>query len=233
MRWHAADTPQLCCLLSQVPLKPPRASRLSPQVYQQWQCRVMYYHWKKQRDNDPAGRCTELTGLHRLVATPGGRPDGLEDEIPSIFVSEYSGRQLMRFGGYRVINRPYSVNQLLARREVWASIEEDYVYIAETDHVMMHPIPNKAARGSPMAYVFNYMGPNPAHGSIVRRMWPEGGSDGYKRVQSIGPSPVIIHRLDLEAVAPEWEATAVKLKTDREADAALGYAPTSSHNRIE
>jgi len=193
------------------------------QVYQKWQCRVMYFHWKKQRANDPAGRCTEMTGFSRLVATPGGRPDGLEGEIPSIFVREYDGAQLSRFQGYRVINRPYSVVQLLEKADVWRSIAEEYIYIAETDHILMHPIPNSAKRGSPMAYVFNYMGPNPGYADIIRTAWPEGGAAGYRQVQSIGPSPVIIHRKDLEAIAKPWEETAVALKTNERANAALGW----------
>jgi hypothetical protein len=128
------------------------------QVYQQWQTRVAYFHWKKQRDADPAGACTEMTGFHRLVANSDGRPDGIEGEVPTFFVKEYSGRDLSRFRGYRVINRPHSVVQFLAS-EHWASISEEYIYIAETDHLLMQPggIPNRAARGSPMAYVFNYM----------------------------------------------------------------------------
>lgn len=123
------------------------------QVYQQWQCRVMYYHWKKQRANDPAGACTEMTGFSRLVATPRGAPDGLEGEIPSIFVKEFDPSMQMRFHGYRVINRPHSVVQLIETPELWKRIEEDYIYIAETDHILMHPIPNLASLGSPMAYV--------------------------------------------------------------------------------
>ena len=75
------------------------------------------------------------------------------------------------------------------------------MYIAETDHLLMHVLPNLASRGSPMAYVFGYMGANPAHAGIVKNAWPEGGADGYKRVQPIGPSPVVIHRDDLEKVA--------------------------------
>ena len=51
------------------------------QVYQQWQCRVMYYHWKKQRALDPAGACTELTGFTRLVAFQDGNPDGARPRL--------------------------------------------------------------------------------------------------------------------------------------------------------
>jgi hypothetical protein len=192
------------------------------QVYQQWQCRIMYYHWKKQRDADPAGKCTELTGFTRLVASNGGRPDGLEKEIPSYFATEYNGAELSRFHGYRVINRPYSVVQYL-KSAAWRAVAEEYVYIAETDHVMMHPLPNKAAEGSPMAYIFGYMGPNPAHAKIIQKAWPDGGGEGWKKVQSIGPSPVVIHKRDLEKVSKLWHETAVALKTDAAADSRLGW----------
>jgi len=192
------------------------------QPYQQWQCRIMYWHWKKQRDADPAGACTELTGLTRLVANGNGDPDGFEGEIPSVFVKEYSHAELMRFHGYRVINRPYSVVQFL-KTNAWRSIPEEYLYIAETDHILTQPLPNRAALGSPMAYIFGYMGPNPAHQGIIQRVWPEGGASGYKRVQSIGPSPVVIHRRDLEAIASSWEEIAVALKTNQEADNRLGW----------
>ena len=193
------------------------------QVYQQWQCRVMYYQWKKQRNNDPAGACTEMTGFTRLVAHGDATPDGLENEIPSFFVKEYTQRDYARFRGYRVINRPYSVTQLL-KSDYWKSqIREDYLFIAETDHILTQPLPNKASRGSPMAYIFNYMGPNPAHANIIKKAWPAGGMDGFRHVQSIGPSPVVIHRDDLEKIAKPWEETAVALKTDSEADGRLGW----------
>jgi len=42
-------------------------------------------------------------------------------------------------------------------------------------------------------------------------------------VQSIGPSPVVIHRKDLEAIAKTWEETSVSLKTEPEADSRLGW----------
>ena len=74
-----------------------------------------------------------------------------------------------------------------------------------------------------MAYIFNYMGPNPAHAKIIEKAWPSGGSTGWKRVQSIGPSPVLLHKKDLERIAKPWEETAVHLKTDPEADGRLGW----------
>ena len=61
-------------------------SQSSP--YQPWQSRIMYYHWKKQKAI--AGPCGDMGGFTRLCATPGGKPDGLEIEIPSVFTVELS-----------------------------------------------------------------------------------------------------------------------------------------------
>lgn len=75
----------------------------------------------------------------------------------------------------------------------------------------------------PILQIFNYMGPNPSYKDLITQVWPEGGSNGYRKVQSIGPSPVVIHKKDLEAIAKTWEDTAVALKTNPRADSALGW----------
>ncbi|KAG8467605.1 hypothetical protein KFE25_006657 [Diacronema lutheri] len=198
------------------------------QVYQQWQCRVMYRHWLKQRALDPKGACTEMTGFTRLVASAGARPDGIEDEVPSFFVHEYTNAELRQYNGYKVVNRPYSVVQLMAAPYWRERIPEEYVLIAETDHIFMQPIPNTAAPGAPSAYVFNYMGVNPAFEAIVHRHWRAGCGDSctapdYRTVQPIGPSPVLIHKPDLERVGAAWHKTAIALKLDPAADARLGW----------
>ena len=58
---------------------------------------------------------------------------------------------------------------------------------------------------------------------IIARAWPQGGMQGYKKVQPIGPSPVVIHKDDLKRIAKEWESTAVALKTNSRANNALGW----------
>lgn len=190
---------------------------------QQWQSRIMYYHWQKQRAMDPAGACTEMAGFTRLVAHGNGTPDGLERAIPSFFVREYSALERARFKGYVVMNRPYSVVQLLASRYWRTAVRAEYVYMAETDHILMDVLPNRARRSSPMAFHFKYMWPNSDRASIIEKVWPEGGASGYLRVQSTGPSPVMIHRADLERVASAWESTTVALKLDPRADKNMGW----------
>lgn len=197
------------------------------QIYQQWQCRIMYRHWLKQRAVD--GPCTEMTGFTRLVASQGAEPDGVEDEVPSVFVYEYTDVELRKFHGYRVVNRPYSVVQLLNHSAWKERITEEYVFIAETDHIFMHPVPNTAAPGRPSAYVFGYMQPNPDFRAFVHAKWGVGPGGNnrttpdFRTVQPIGPSPVIIHRTDLERVAAVWHETAIALKLDATAESRLGW----------
>ena len=95
----------------------------------------------KQRKLD--GPCTPMGGFTRLVASEGGAPDGLEVEMPSVFVKQYTTAEIARYGHFGVLNRPYSVVQWIDRGGM-AKLAEPYVYIAETDHVLMRPLPNLA-----------------------------------------------------------------------------------------
>ena len=54
------------------------------------QARIMYVHWKKQKAAQ--GRCGDMGGFTRLCATKGGKPDGLEIEIPSLFTPQVRPR---------------------------------------------------------------------------------------------------------------------------------------------
>ena len=113
-------------------------------VYQQWQARIMYHHWKKA--SAAGGKCTDMAAFTRLCATAGGRPDGLEGEIPTLFTVELSAQVLASHFHFGVLNRPNSVKQLMESTTLLAEIRKtsDYVLILETDHVIMRPIPNLA-----------------------------------------------------------------------------------------
>lgn len=71
----------------------------------------MYYHWKKQAALD--GECTDMTGFTRLVSSEDAKPDGMEKEIPSVFVKQLTDAELLTLGHFGVLNRPYSVVQAL------------------------------------------------------------------------------------------------------------------------
>ena len=108
----------------------------------------MYHHFKLQKSRDP---CGEMGGFTRLLTTRSGQDDGRShsDEIPTVVVSELSG---MEARGYVVANRPYSMKQFVRHPEFARRIVEDYVYIAETDHILLRPIPNLATPEMPAAF---------------------------------------------------------------------------------
>ena len=186
-------------------------------VYQQWQSRIMYYHFKKQRAAD--GKCTDMGGFTRLVASEGGAADGLEDEMPSVFVKQYTTAEIARYGHFGVLNRPYSVQQFLERGG-FASLPEPYVYIAETDHVLMKPLPNLAPPGKAAAFGFGYMHATSFHQSVIDRHSP---GTSWRSVQPVGPSPLIIKKGDLARLTPTWLNLSLALKLDQDADRRFGW----------
>mmetsp|Transcript_5600 Transcript_5600/g.16286 ORF Transcript_5600/g.16286 Transcript_5600/m.16286 type:complete len:444 (-) Transcript_5600:111-1442(-) len=175
----------------------------------------MYHHWKKA--SAAGGKCTDMAAFTRLCATAGGRPDGLEGEIPTLFTVELSAQVLASHFHFGVLNRPNSVKQLMESTTLLAEIRKtsDYVLILETDHVIMRPIPNLATPEKPAAFVFGYMFPQPSQQWVVEKYWP-GGS--YKSVQPVGPSPLLIHLDQLRRVYQKWLDFSLGLRSNSEAE---------------
>ena len=72
-------------------------------TYNQWQARIMYHHWKKQRAAD--GPCTDMAAFTRLCPSKDGIPDGVEKYIPTIFVKQLTTEVLAKYGHFGVLNR--------------------------------------------------------------------------------------------------------------------------------
>ena len=170
--------------------------------YQAWQTRIMYYHLKKLQMSNP---CTEITGFTRLLSSPNGALDALADEIPTVTATALSGGQACRGldenscdMGFPVMNRPHAITQFLAKLP--ASLTEEYVLIAETDHVFMSEPPNRATPDKPACFPFGYMDAKAATlRPIVSRF-----VDDPNIVDPCGPSPVLIHLPLLRKLTPEW-----------------------------
>ena len=187
-------------------------------VYQQWQSRIMYFHFVKQRKAD--GPCTDMTGFTRLVASENGEPDGLEGEVPSAFVRQYTTAEIAQYGHFGVLNRPFSVVQFI-QNGGFERIKEPHVWIAETDHVLMRPLPNLAHDdGRAAAFSFGYMHASYGHQSLIDRFAP---GVKYSDVQPVGPSPLMISKSKLALLAPEWLNMSLRLKVDKTADQRFGW----------
>ena len=193
--------------------------------YQAWQTRIMYYHFKKLQKANP---CTEMTGFTRMLNSDGARRDGLMDEMPTTLVHAldrgsgcHDSDQNTCDMGFPVMNRPHGVTQLLAQLDRGEHhIEEEYVLIAETDHVFMKEPKNRATPKMPACFPFGYMNAQaePLRGVVQRFV-----SANPKDVDPCGPSPVLIHLPQLRKLTPEWLSMSFALKRDAEADKHFGW----------
>lgn len=177
-------------------------------VYSQWQCRIMYYWYKKTKDmpGSSMGKFTRI--LHSGVS------DKLVDEIPT-FVVDPLPEGLDR--GYVVLNRPWAFVQWLEK----APIEEEYILMAEPDHIFVNPLPNLAYGNKPAGFPFFYIKPAD-HEKVVRKYYPE-ESGPLTDIDPIGNSPVIIKKSMLEDIAPTWVNISLRMKDDPETDKAFGW----------
>ncbi|CAL9109011.1 unnamed protein product [Musa acuminata var. zebrina] len=177
-------------------------------AYSRWQCRVMYYWYKRMKD----GEGSEMGGFTRVLHS--GKPDSLMDEIPTFVVNPLPAGVDR---GYVVLNRPWAFVQWLEK----ATIEEEYILMAEPDHVFVRPLPNLARDDYPAGFPFFYIKPA-EHSQIIRKFFPK-EKGPVTNIDPIGNSPVIIKKSKLEKIAPTWMNISLKMKEDPETDKAFGW----------
>jgi len=178
-------------------------------VYQAWQARVMYYHYKKQKAlQGPNG---QMGGFTRILHDSS---DGLEDEIPTCRVDRLQDEM-----GFVVLSRPWAFEQFFAK---CPEIEEDYILMAEPDHLYIKPIPNLMRGNNPAAFPFFYIVPHDQP-DILRRFLPGITDEEMFDIDPIGSSPTFIHKNDLKRLAPVWNNMSVALQSDPPAKKAWGW----------
>ena len=89
----------------------------------------MYYFYKKVKEAQ--GVDGQMGGFTRVLHD---KPDTLMDEIPTCAVARLDNEF-----GFVVMSRPNAFKQFF---EVCPPIEEDYILMAEPDHLYLRPIPN-------------------------------------------------------------------------------------------
>ena len=184
-------------------------------AYQQWQTRILYYHYVRLRREQP---CSDMGGFTRLLTTPGAKPDDLMNEIRTVVVEELNEQQTM---GFVVLNRPNSVLKALESGKL--QFEEEYVLVAETDHLLLKVLKNTATKDVALGYPFHYMNPTRDANTrnLVRRF--AGSDDVAARVQQVGPSPILVHMEALRKLVKPWYDLSFALKRDAAADAEFGW----------
>uniref|UniRef100_R7WBE7 Hydroxyproline O-arabinosyltransferase-like domain-containing protein n=1 Tax=Aegilops tauschii TaxID=37682 RepID=R7WBE7_AEGTA len=128
-----------------------------------------------------------------------------------------TGKSSSKSQGYIVLNRPWAFVQWLQK----ADIPEEYILMAEPDHLIVKPIPNLSRDGRAAAFPFFYIEPK-KYEKVLRKFFPE--KEGpITNIDPIGNSPVIIEKESLSRIAPTWMNISLAMKKDPEADKAFGW----------
>jgi len=167
------------------------------------------YHWFKEARRAPGGG--EMGGFTRILHS--GKPDEFVDEIPTFVADPLAeGDQ-----GYIVLNRPWAFVQWIQK----AYIKEEYILMAEPDHIIVKPIPNLSRDGRAAAFPFFYIEPE-KNEKVLRKFFPE-DKGPITKIDPIGNSPVIIEKGSLARIAPTWMNISIAMKKDPDADKAFGW----------
>ena len=180
-------------------------------VYQAWQVRVMYYWYRemKARQDPTSG---QMGGFTRVLHDDA---DALVDEIPTCVVSRLQNEM-----GFVVLSRP---NAFVEFFEKCPEIEEDYILMAEPDHLYLRPLDNLMRGDTPAAFPFFYIDPK-KYPKLIRRFAGEHMTDAaIEAMDPVGSSPVFLHKDDLRRVAPVWRDVTLRIKSDPEADKEWGW----------
>ncbi|KAJ1258281.1 hypothetical protein BS78_10G063300 [Paspalum vaginatum] len=180
----------------------------SGSAYNTWQCRVMY-HWFKEARRARGG--AEMGGFTRILHS--GAPDEFVDEIPTFVADPLPGGDQ----GYIVLNRPWAFVQWLKK----ADIKEEYILMAEPDHIIVKPIPNLSINGQAAAFPFFYIEPQ-KYENVLRKFFPK-DKGPITKIDPIGNSPVIIGKESLGRIAPTWMNISIAMKKDPDADKSFGW----------
>ncbi|KAL7244374.1 hypothetical protein ACSBR1_016588 [Camellia fascicularis] len=119
--------------------------------------------------------------------------------------------------GYIVLNRPWAFVQWLQQ----ANIKEDYILMAEPDHIIVKPIPNLSRDGRGAAFPFFYIEPQ-KYESVLRKFFPK-EKGPITNIDPIGNSPVIVGKESLKKIAPTWMNVSLAMKRDPVADKEFGW----------
>jgi len=121
---------------------------------------------------------------------------------------------------YVVLNRPFAIKQWTEK----ARITERYVLMAEPDHILLRPLPNRMRGQRPFAFPFFYIAPNdPKYQAIARRFVGDVSLKELEKIAPVGNAPTFLSREDLQKVAPAWYDMALDVYRDKEANKEWGW----------
>jgi hypothetical protein len=184
-------------------------------VYHEWQCRLFYYWYGRIKESkNPKA----MGGFTRLLHS--GKPDEWMDEVPTVVVDPLPKNLEGVADGYIMLNRPYAVHQWVDR--YMRMIPENFVLLAEPDHLFIRAPPLWASYNRPSAYPYGFIDVNnEKHRAVFERFNTK--SVPVKQWHQVGPSPLMISKKQLGLIAYPWLNISFALKQDQEAYDMFGW----------
>lgn len=188
--------------------------------YQRWQAELLAFSHARAGQEGP------------LTCLVSGRHD-LRPVLPRTFFTDSFCPHPRTRDGYSAYNKPAALGAWIREEPP----DEEAVLIVDPDCVFLHPVDARVERGRPIATPIFYMdfrcGRNPVTPPCAREPsavmdWPvfhklvARHCAQPERVQGVG-IPTLIHRDDLEAIAPAWLRKTEEIREDRELRDGVGW----------
>ena len=187
----------------------------SRSTYQQWQARVFYYWYKKQKELNPE---SDIGGFTRILHDYND--DQLSKEMPTVRVDPLDDNR-----GYVVLSRPFSFMNFI-KDGYMDKIEEDYIMMAEPDHIFLKALPNFVSEEhNGICFPFFYIDPLlPTNVPLMEKVLGRKLSIAdIKAIAGTGSSPVIVKKDDFKKVVEKWHDFAMFIFDTPELKSAWGW----------
>ena len=169
---------------------------------------VFYYWYRKHRAESPG---SDLGGFTRILHSQ--THDVLSDEMHTVRVDPLEDDQ-----GYVVLSRPFAFNNFIEGGHLDA-IEEEYILMAEPDHILLRPMANFVEDGyNAIAFPFFYIATGdeqnaPLIAKVLGRELPRAELEA---IDGTGNSPVVIAKRDFRRLSERWHDYTLRIFEDKE-----------------
>ena len=184
-------------------------------IYQQWQSRIFYYWYKKQKELNPD---SDLGGFTRILHSK--EDDYLSDEMHTVRVNP-----LEHDGGYVVLSRPFAFDSFIREGHL-DQIEEEYILMVEPDHIFLKALPNFVTdEFHGICFPFFYIDAKlPKNKPLMEKvLGRELSLDEIRRIDGTGNSPVLINKNDFKKITKKWHDYTIFINNDPELKEAWGW----------
>ena len=173
--------------------------------YFEWQSRYSVFWHRQSQQPGPVTRLLSMGGAWPRDPHPHATGDHLMKEVPTHLVPEYD----YGIDSYVAYNKPLSITHWLQTTKV----TEDVIIVLDPDCALVHPITTPVEEGRPQANqgYYSFKKADSIEMQIARHCC-KGLCLHFDPIAV----PVVVHRNDLEKIAPLWLKYTEDIRRDRQ-----------------